>query len=253
MVYHTKYKTLHCVACQVAWLPSAILGHLKSKHDLSVPHGEEQLAAVTTELELIQHFTQLVEPHPDGPPIEMLAVHDGFRCSKCPYAAKAKKSVSNHLVKHKKDNIRGPIPIQTAHVQAFFYPSPKRFFAVNPALAPSCNDSPYQVFLQKIFPTIPKPFKPMSMDKSDVDPLVQMTRWHVHLEPFVQSRDAVDQLVALAKTPEKNDQVYGHLHDYVRGYLKATRAAANGVQFSILCMLDHYPLCVDFMALMFIS
>ena len=92
----------------------------------------------------------------------------------------------------------------------------------------------------------------MSTEKSDVDPLVQMTRWHIHVEPFVQSREGVDKLIALAKVPEKSDPVYGRLHDYVRGYLKGTRASANGVQYSILCMLDHYPLCVCWNCMLYI-
>ena len=199
------------------------------------------MAELSAELGLVKNGRDVALPPPGGPPVEMLAVHEGFKCSICPYAARVRRTVVNHLKVHK-DDPSGPGQAVAASIQTFFDPHPRRFFAVNPALAPVDNRTPYQIFLQKVLPVMPQPFKPMSTEKSDVDPLVQMTRWHIHVEPFIQSQAALNNVISLARSPEKTDPIYGTLHDNVREYLKATRTAAHGVQFTVLCMLDHYPL-----------
>ncbi|TFY57052.1 hypothetical protein EVJ58_g7263 [Rhodofomes roseus] len=242
-VHHTYFKTLHCLACQIAYLPANALGHASSQHDLKNEDGAALMAALVEEHELVTHEDDVISPMPFGPPVEALVIEDGFKCVRCNKAGKSAKTLANHFPQeHKGDDTPTKNRTIVTKVQTFMRPQPLRYFAVTESLSQVDQLSPYAVFMHDVYPAIPAPFAPLSMDKNDVDPLVLMTRWNIHLQPFLQSRPSIESLVSLAQIPDKNDPIFGGLHAHVIEYMKVTRALADGAQFLILRMLDCYPL-----------
>lgn len=199
------------------------------------------MATLIDELGLVTHEDDIILPKPGGPPVEVLAVEDGFKCTLCYKAGRSTKTLLNHFaLEHGEDD--APARYVPTKVQTFMKPRPLRYFAVSVPNPVHLQSSPYHVFIHDIAPKIPAPFSPLSMDKSDVDPLVQMTRWNIHLKPFLQSRSTIESLVSLTKIPDKNDSILSGLHAHVVQYMRDTRALADGAQFVILRMLHCYPL-----------
>lgn len=245
-VLHTYFKTLHCLTCQHAVLPAAAVGHASSKHGLVVADdidGPAIMAGLIEEHDLAMDDNSIVLPLPGGPPVEAIAVEDGFKCVRCNKAGVHPKTLANHFpIDHKGDKTLPDNRMVATKVQTFMTPVPQRYFAVTEPLAVTNQASAYHVFMHDIYPSIPAPFTPMSMDNNDVDPLVLMTRWNIHLQPFLQSRPSVDSLVSLAQIPDKNDPIFGGLHALVIQYMKDTRSLAEGTQYLVLRMLNCYPL-----------
>ncbi|KAG6834692.1 hypothetical protein H0H93_008006, partial [Arthromyces matolae] len=136
--------------------------------------------------------------------ISGLKIYDGYLCIKCPYACLQRASLLTHFTNQHKDlsvlpkerYTRGPI-------QTFFNPIPIRYFRVElPALA---TKSVFDVFMLEEEPKLNAGLIQPPQHAREVTPLLTCTHWHIHLEGFLASRNAREELHTLVQPPNISD------------------------------------------------
>ncbi|KAJ8701184.1 hypothetical protein PTI98_004141 [Pleurotus ostreatus] len=137
---HRHYSTVHCMGCLVAWIPSKVVGHLRS-HGFTVSRqDEEQLLHVLAMLHVVDKEVPL-RPKTLGPPVEGLAVSDGYCCGTCDYACLKESMIERHIGKHKEVPSQYGSNYTKGYVQTFFSPTQRHYFEVTSPPSPPSVDS----------------------------------------------------------------------------------------------------------------
>lgn len=220
--YHLYYKVILCLGCKTAWSPEALQGHLIT-HRLILPANFPTLLSTFLLTHPVTPPTSVPLPKFGEPPVEGLAIFDGFECFDCCYAAIQQKSMRNHYkVDHPTEaRTHGEKKWTKVKVQTFFNPVPRRYFTVNPSLLNVASDTAYSVFIRDVLPTIEPVFQPMPQNPHHITPLVQMTGWADYLDELdlLKSRRAIRDLVSFTQLPTAKEPVLQELENWVWHYI----------------------------------
>lgn len=105
VVHHTALNVVICTECRTAVLPDHVVAHAKEKHQLSpgmITH--ERFQAELSTLTLARHVRDILLPTPFGPPVEILEIINGHRCTMegCYHCCPILESVTHHQRKDHK-------------------------------------------------------------------------------------------------------------------------------------------------------
>ena len=79
------------------------------------------------------------------------------------------------------------------------------------------------------------------VDYNEVPPLLKLTSWHNHLEPYIGDTDKVTQLLELTQPPNNEICKAAPLHRTIEGYMKYAAYKGNNSMLGIRCMLMECP------------
>lgn len=242
VVHHTALNVVICAECRTAILPDHVVSHAKEKHKLSpgmVTH--ERFQAELATLTLARHVEDIPLPAPFGPPVEILEVVEGHRCTMdgCHHCCPLKESVTRH---QRKDH---RIPSQRHQVAKSsiqnVISSARSYFPVNPTLAlPS--SSAFEKLMRDVIPNLPKPPPAQPITFRDVTPFHGIMRWWEHLEQFnVKDEATRKNIIELVSVPKPADAVLFRVVSLVHYYFDAATKFVNTVGFAVRqAIMDQY-------------
>ncbi|KAF8054082.1 hypothetical protein FPV67DRAFT_1442194, partial [Lyophyllum atratum] len=239
---HKYFRTLHCLNCFSAHLPSSIVNHLKKD---GVPVSQQQateLEGLVASHELITSADDLVLPTPDGPPVEGLKVEDGYRCSLCSFAGRAHKTVANHWSEDHGDSGSSHQSVLAAKVQNFF-PNKHNFFSVKEVPKVNPIDSLFDLHMRTdVAEMDASTYVAPPSTPAEVPPLLKLTGWHTHLEPHIADKIRIAAVRDLVKPmPPKDDSPLGRVAAAVDQYMTEICTQAQDSDINVRCCLMEYP------------
>ncbi|KAI0945186.1 hypothetical protein AcW1_001468 [Taiwanofungus camphoratus] len=241
---HSHYKIIICMACETAYTPASLAGHLVNQHDFKKTDLQTQINLLAEEYG-IHGDTEIAAPLSDGPPVEGIKMKDGFKCNLCTYCCGEYSMIRKHYnISHKHLQLQQDSDKwRSSSVQTFFNMTARHYFAVNPSLIKISSTSHYGHFLTQILPhQSVKVYTAPSTQPKDMNPLMCMTQWLVHLEPYIGTKQDVKKLVQLAELPGRDDEVLGSLSGHIFKYLDQGRGYAHQAPYTVRRMLWHYPI-----------
>jgi hypothetical protein len=246
LVFHSVYRTVHCVHpnCQTAMRAENVIGHLSRYHHITVPKEEKE--ALTKCMESLHATSEHPDVIPGVEPIEGLRYTiDGHCCNECNYCVPAYRSFTKHWNQDHPDHdmVTGDDRFHKGAVQSFYTYHP-RYFEVHP-IAPAPLQDPFSTFLRYNAARIKKTMTetlPLPVDGSEVQPLLQITNWDIHLKPWLTDRTKLQDLLKLRSLPYTTDTSYlGHLRSIVHKYMAAVCDVATGTPVIVRQMLKTFP------------
>lgn len=245
LMFNKVYKTIHCVqkGCRTAVRANSILSHLEN-HKVSFKKGDKQ--------PLLEYVAALgaTSEHPNIPqdvqPIEGLHPPiDGHCCNLCNYCVPKLSSFKQHWKKEHADEDEHPgnERFHMGLIQTFYVKHPQ-YFKVFPG-APLPKHDPFSIFLRVNAPQIKEAMEatmPLPVDGSEVNPLLQITNWDVHMEPWMTDRTKLRDLLKLRNPPSSKDPEYlNRLVTVVEEYMSAVCKIAVGTPVVVRQMLKVFP------------
>lgn len=233
------------MVCGTAWIPSSLLGHLKS-HGL-VPTLEQ---VHELQSDIVQHMvnetTDIISPLPGGPPVEGLSItHNGHCCQHCSYCSPKFSSFKKHWgQKHPDIKIPAREAFQLGDIQTFFSPSPQRWFRVNPSLSCQPLTDPFAIYLNKHLPVLSHTSIIASATHArEIPPLLQVTNWHIHLQEYTADKNRLDGLRKLMSLPSLRNSppLLVNLKESVFQYMVIIRDNAKQSAIGIKRLLMECP------------
>lgn len=242
---HSIFKTIHCMVCGSAWIPSSLTGHLKTHGFTLTTQQSEELQSELV-IHDIKDTSNIAPPLPGGPPIEGLSVvSNGHCCTHCTYCSPTFNTFETHWCK-KHPDITTPArdAFILGDIQTFFRPSPQRWFRVNAALTALQMDDPFAIYLQKQVPQ----FTSSTMIASathvrEIPPLLQVTGWHLHLQDYTEDKDKIEGLRKLMALPSlrNSSPLFVSLKETVFQYMGIVRENARQSAIGIKHLLMECP------------
>jgi hypothetical protein len=180
-------------------------------------------------------------PNPRGPPVEGLIVKPkGHCCNHCNYCTPTFGGFKKHWsLNHREDDMPTSAAYHHGFIQTFFDPSPQRWFEVlPPAPTPLPNQDLFAAYLESQVPQFKSTLISGPVRAHEVPPLLQFTRWHVHLANFIKTQEGVRDITSLVQVPSpKQTKGLGALRDIVFNYMKDIRAKADASTIGVKCLL----------------
>jgi hypothetical protein len=241
---HRHFRTLHCISCNIALLPSTTPGHMRNTHNKTMSTDDIRELDDVLQLHQVLTTTDVQVPPPGGPPVEGLAIQlDGYACSECSACTQTYKTFKNHWsMDHKEFDAPARKSYRKTAIQSFF-PTPLHPFAVNPSLASIATSDPFYLYLTQEVPKLKNmTLVPPPTTEKEIPPLLQVTNWHVHLADHISSKAALREVLKLKNLPGlKDDSPRGRLRDVVWKYMQEVRTLARKAPFSVRCILMEWP------------
>lgn len=241
--YHSVFKTMHCTECKFAVTFKQLTTH-PSIHNIKIPDIPKIQKQLTDyPLHDIDDLNRLL-PLSGGPPVQYLNTIPGFKCTECEHTAPNHRTISNQFLKDhphlgKISVDQRFIPVQ---IQRFFNINTSLSFAVNPELQQLSSDSPYAIYLRNPIsiksPTLVFPIKATK----DLHPLTVMTGWHNHVEPYMDNKSTILQLVTLCGLPTSKEVDLKGLNSHVIAYLITCGTLAKKAGNIVKQMLKRFPM-----------
>lgn len=242
---HSIFKTIHCMVCESAWLPSSLAGHLKT-HGFTLTSQQSQDLQSELVTHNVEHTSDLTLPLPGGPPIEGLSITtDGHCCTQCTYCSPTFHAFETHWCR-KHPNITTPArdAFILGDIQTFFRPSPQRWFRVNATLSALPPNDPFAIYLQKQVPQLNSTTMIASATHvREIPPLLQVTGWHLHLADYTQDKKEIEGLRKLMVLPSlrNSSPLLTRLKDIVFQYMLIVRDNARQSAIGIKRLLMECP------------
>lgn len=243
-----------CLPCGKAISPGDLLGHYKAHFEKgnrfaiilkNLEPFEDQLAMVVEQYSLHSKLETQLNPPPFQAPVEGLKIVPGlcctvlgcnFCCSPPEAAGTSSTTANQHFSKYHRD-LKTPVRdrMQACFMQRLCHTT--SYFPVipqPPVLAPSAENLATAVkenILEHLasldYPALSK------KHNRDVPPLLSMTRWHIYLEPYYESKKCRNQIHQLVSLPKTNDEGY-----IIRGvaycYLEKVRRKGVDMGFELM-------------------
>lgn len=225
---HPKLKLLICLDCQYAYLPSRIFGHVK-KHSIERKDLSTVLAETVNFLQIPSN--PIVIPKPNGLPIEGIKVQDGLACTLCDYVCCTDSSKDKH-----NQTIHNSVKVTftPCKAQTIYFPIEKKYFSVIlPEKLPS-SITCYDLFAEKILPTIPQLSIGAASSEREISALLSMTQWHIHLKDWHKEPKKRKEIKSLVKVASSQEPWAKTLLKGVEKYMLNIRDIANGVEYIVL-------------------
>lgn len=218
------------------------MSHAKEKHHLS-PGAvtREHFEAELSTLSLAQHAKDMPLPSPFGPPVEVLEVLLGYRCTMegCYHCCPLPDSITRH------QRLAHPGPSQRdrvakASIQRVIN-SAVIYFPVNPTLALPSTPA-FEKLMEDIIPNLPKPPSAQPTTFRDITPFHSAMGWWEHLEKFkVKDQATRSNIIELVSTPKPSEKTVFLVVRLVQDYFEAATKFVNEVGFSIRqAIMDQY-------------
>lgn len=233
---------MHCIECGFAVYPADICEHPKV-HDIPIANPEKVKAALAEFSLASPSEVNARIPNPRGPPVEGLEISDGFKCSVCNHAATSRRGVENvYLIHHPELPMKPEGRAISTKVQRFWKVIHRVYFAVEPILETIPAGSPFAVYMQHHYQTIPDTAtSSINLEARNNHPLVRMAGWHTHLDPYIGCAKTRGEMVNLATFPKSAETTLSKLHDHVCAYVKSGAVIGREAAYFIRRMLHHYP------------
>ncbi|KAF8953855.1 hypothetical protein BDZ97DRAFT_1767074 [Flammula alnicola] len=237
---------LVCIECQCGMPPKSAMNHVAS-HKVPLTKKEKKiLSGWLAEMKLAQESKDISTPRPRQAPLQDLQVQPGFSCKLCPYCAPVKRTVENHVYEEHAQR-RGSSAskfIVAAALQAYFRNHPN-YFSVTESLAGLDVNDPFALYMDQIVPEIDaSTLVNAAKSVNEIPPLLKMTQWHEHLEPFLTDKTTIHDLCSLMDLPtsKRGDAWLGTpLGNVILDYMKDIRSKANKASLGIKCLLMECP------------
>ncbi|KAG6814914.1 hypothetical protein H0H87_006610, partial [Tephrocybe sp. NHM501043] len=237
LVFDPHYKLLYCITCQSAWIPTAIPGHLAQIHKTRLNAQQKanldaavQFYGVTTSNRIVPTSDLAI----DGLKLYL----DAYLCIACDYACLQRTSLMTHFSNHHKANsAKGESQYTRGPVQTFFNPVPLRYFRV--CLPEQHDQSLFDIFMAKEEPKLIKDHSVSPQNAREIPPMLACTQWHLHLEHYLDNRDAREKLCKMF-TPYPISQGNA-LWEMTWKYLETIRNLSNDTSMRCRILLNECP------------
>ncbi|EGN93511.1 hypothetical protein SERLA73DRAFT_156419 [Serpula lacrymans var. lacrymans S7.3] len=229
--------------CKFGVLAKDAHSHLSYSHHLEV--DKDNILEALRPLQPIDDAHDMPFIAPNGPPLEIIPVVDGYQCTlQCTFCSFKKGTCERHVYHHPREQRNSGIDnLRNARVQTVFQGRNRKYFAINEALAsPLSEELPLEEILrnyESIFNMV-GPSSPNTL--REVPPLLQITQWHVLLREYVEDEEKRKQLMTIMGLEEPECQfAYTHMR---KASIKYLNEAANRVRqggLGIRCLIKHGP------------
>lgn len=241
-LYHPVLKVIMCEICKGGVFPSEVKTHFQTHG-----YGDPTNCADKILTKYALNSPDMVNaalPEPFGLPIEGIHVFSGFACTHCGHAGRNSRTIANHWMRSHRDiEMAVPLRSRTCSVQCIWnnYATHNKVLAVDPTLRPHATLTAYERFLQLHPPTVPA-FSTLDSDTSNHHPLLRITNWHLHLEPFMSNSQDLSEIVKLCEPPSDKDTLLDNLGKVARSYFEDGEKKLSQASYLIRRMLHGYPL-----------
>lgn len=220
---HVLLRTLHCVECEACYFPMDIIGHMKS-HGIYV--SKDDVEVLLARYQLHTELKDVKLPYPGGPPVEFLKMLLGYRCRYCSHACPKEHSLKNHI-RDKHPN-RSPVwaecMIPGVSIQTLFSSVGHKYFVVNPTLIEVPEEDIYTTIIRDYLPSQPSlPVRPEPTLR-DIEPLLQVTEWHIRMHDYMDDLSRRNLLLKLKAEPTPDEPGYCNIAEATLSYLKDARS-----------------------------
>lgn len=231
--------------CGTAWIPSSLIGHLKSHGLIPTSQQSEDLHT-----ELVKHHvadtSDVLPPPPGGPPIEGLSITPNGHCCKCcTYCCPTFAAFAVHWSsKHRDITTPAREAFTLSDIQTFFKPSPQRWFKVNAALSQLQMDDPFAIYLQHQVPLFTENnYIAPATHPREIPPLLQVTGWHLHLQEYTEDKSKVEGVRKLMALPSlrNSSPLLLQLKESVFQYMAIVRDNARQSVIGVKRLLMECP------------
>jgi len=239
----TNLSVIVCVTCQGGVHPKSPIIHAQSHGIKLTKQHISDLNKLIPTLRLASETKDFSSPPNDQAPIDDIQIHKGLQYNSCSYACRMQNPMDNHWSRDHR--AEGSPDFSDCKVQTIFASKPK-YFTVLPALKGLASDDMYRLYLSQFVPEIAladKVIVPPISDK-EVPPLLRVTLWHEHLQPFTKDKASVRDLRWLVDTAyaEKKTPWLGKpLYTTVSFYMQDIRRKMKKTLIPALMLLMKYP------------
>ncbi|KAF8189248.1 hypothetical protein K438DRAFT_1971892 [Mycena galopus ATCC 62051] len=250
-VVNVEERVVICLGCDHAILPSALVHHVHTEHNIPLPHMEERekILPLCRSYDVHETMDRVRFPSFGCAPIEGLKPKDGFVCRTCQYAAPRYTTLVRHWStqehKDKCGNINSLVGIRKGLIQSFFHPGNQKWFEVELSMMGVDSGDPFALYQATYGLEFDKgPVVLYGAENGrEVPPMTRLTRWDEHLSKWLATRTLVDNLLLLVDLRKSRNDApgIGYLPEITARYLDRMSNLANSSPLHVRSLLMDCP------------
>ncbi|KLO03783.1 hypothetical protein SCHPADRAFT_948341, partial [Schizopora paradoxa] len=233
-----------CIPCKEAFPTKHVVRHAKGHFQSNrLPSHLGPASALDADVHSIAVANGICDGLPVAPTtvqasFQGLSVTSCFQCQGCGYIAGALSTRKWHASK----NMHAEADCNWKRVQAQQFQKSKPYFEVSGAEKVFGTDT-FGVFKDELLRHADLHLRSPSADHNrDITPYLRHTRWHIHLEDYMEDLTEREALLTLIKRPKKDaGGVLGALQALIERYVREFREKAMSMDFKCREPFENYP------------